>query len=168
MLHSFSPSSLAAWKPTINSPWGMYGGHSGGNKFYQYFNGITDDGAAITSKWQSSWMSIQGEEPFERIRRVNVELSGDAIVDIFRDFMSSPDFSATLPNPSVSTDTIWNSPGRVWNDGGIWGPAQAYRFARLRPESRGRFHSVRFRSLPGGQPFLINVAEFAVRGGKEH
>jgi hypothetical protein len=112
-------------------------------------------------------MSIQGEEPFERVRRLNVELSGDAVVDVFKDFSMSPDFSATLPNPGTApgTDIQWD--GGQW-DGGVWDPGQVYRFSRVRPESRGRFHSVRFRTLPGGLPFLINVAELAVRGGKEH
>ena len=166
MLHSFDASCLANFK--VNNQWGIYGGSASVNKLYRYFYGSTDDGVAISSRWQSAWMAIQGEEPFERIRRCNVELQGDAIVDIFKDFNVVPDFSATLPNPLTSSDTIWDNPPHTWDEPGTWDPAGTYRFARVRPESRGRFHSVRFRSLPGGQPFLINVAEFAVRGGKEH
>jgi hypothetical protein len=168
MLHTFSATSLSVWKPLVSSVWGVYGGDPNG-KLYQYFNGQTDDGTEISAKWQSSWMAIQGEEPFERIRRVNVELFGDVVVDIFGDFKPAPDFSAALPNPgsSVADPIQWD--GGVWDlPGGTWDPDKAYRFARLRPESRARFHSIRFRTLPGGLPFLINVAEFAVRGGKEH
>lgn len=59
-------------------------------------------------------------------------------------------------------------PGPIWDDGGVWDPASSYRFARVRPESRGRYHQLQIRTLPNGQPFLVNVAEFAIRGGKEH
>ena len=168
MLHTFSATTLVNWKPTATGSWGIYGGDPNG-KLYQYFQGQTDDTQPISAWWQSSWMAIQGEEPFERIRRVNVELSGDAVVDIFEDFAQAPRFSAALPNPPVSTGDPINWDAGHWDtSGGIWDPGTVYRFARLRPESRARFHSIRFRTLPGGQPFLINVAEFAVRGGKEH
>lgn len=112
------------------------------------FLGATDEGTEIVSHWQSSWMAIQGEEPYERIRRLNVELSGDAVVEVFSDFSELPLFSQTIPKSG--------------------GEGSEYRFARVRPEARGRFHSVKFRTLPGGAPFLINAAELAVRGGKEH
>jgi hypothetical protein len=117
-------------------------------KISQFFSGVDDEGAEIPSHWQSSWMAIQGEEPFERIRRLNVELSGDAVLDVFSDFSELPVFSETVPKSG--------------------GEASEYRFARVRPEARGRFHSVKVRSLPGGKPFLINVMEMVVRGGKEH
>lgn len=163
MLHSYAPSCLANFNP--NFQWIVVGGDTGVNKLYRYFNGASDDGAEILAHWQSSWMSIEGEEPYERIRRLNVELSGDAIVDVFKDFNTQPDFSATLPSGGDDSDTLWD--GGVW-DGGRWDPISTYRFVRVRPESRGRFHSIRFRSLPGGVPFLINVAELSIRGGKEH
>lgn len=149
-----------------NGPWTIVGSGSNVNKLYTVFSGNDDDGDPIDAYWKSSWMSIQGEEPFERIRRINVELFGDAIVDIFKDFNPSPDFSAELANPIESSDITWDI--GVWDDGGIWDPPSAYRFARLRPESRGRFHQVGFRTVTGGTPFLINVAELAIRGGKEH
>jgi hypothetical protein len=168
MLHTFSATSLAAWKPTQNSNWGLYGGDPNG-KLYQYFWGQTDDGTPVSAKWQSAWMAIQGEEPFERIRRVNVELSGDAVVDIFEDFEQAPAFSAALPNPPTPGGDPINWDAGIWDSAGqVWDPYPVYRFTRVRPESRARFHAIRFRTMPGGQPFLINVAEFAVRGGKEH
>lgn len=165
MLHTLPCASLANFK--VGNVWGLYAGATDANKLHHLFApGVTqDDGVAFDSRWQSAWIAIQGEEPFERIRRLNVELQGDAIVDVFKDFNTSPDFSATLPDPVASTDIFWD--GGTW-DGGIWDPPSTYRFARVRPESRGRFHSVRFRSVPGGIPFLINVAELAIRGGKEH
>lgn len=167
MLHTYDASCLANFKPSAVGEWGIYGGSSTVNKLYQYFAGLTDDGAEIVAHWKSAWMAIEGEEPFERVRRLNVELSGDAIVDVFKDFNVSPDFSATLPGGTGGTDNIWDNPPNVW-DGGTWDPEAVYRFARVRPESRGRFHQVQFRTLPSGVPFAINVAEMAIRGGKEH
>lgn len=116
------------------------------SRVYQLFEGTTDEGVEFEAHWQSSWMAIQGEEPIERVRRLNVELTGDAVVDVFTDFATAPKFSAVL--------------SKVGGSG--------YRFTRVRPETRGRFHSVRFRSLAGGLPFSINTAELAIRGGKEH
>lgn len=167
MLHTYDASCLANFKPTDVGEWGIYGGSSSVNKLYQYFTGSSDDGVQIDAHWKSAWMAIEGEEPFERVRRLNVELSGDAIVDIFKDFNVSPDFSATLPGGTVGSDNTWDNSPNVW-DGGTWDPEAQYRFARVRPESRGRFHQVQFRTLPTGLPFAINVAELAIRGGKEH
>lgn len=167
MLHSFDASCLINFKGA-DGEWGVYGGSASAHKLYRYFNGTTDDGATITAYWTSAWMAIQGEEPFERIRRLNVELSGDVIVDVLKDFNVSPDFSATMTNPSTGGDEIWDNDPHTWDELGQWDASATYRFARLRPESRGRFHAIRFRTLPGGDPFFINVAELVIRGGKEH
>lgn len=168
MLHTLACQSLGCFK--VGGVWGLYAGAGDANKLHRLFapGTTTDDGVTFDARWQSAWLAIQGEEPFERIRRLNVELSGDAIVDVFKDFAVAPDFSATLPDPATSTDNTWDNAPHTWDEPGQWDAPSTYRFARLRPESRGRFHSVRFRSLPGGVPFLINVAELAIRGGKEH
>lgn len=160
MLHTFTPSSLAPYRSSVTGQWGVWGGDATLSKLYSYFDGVLDDGATISAHWVSSWMAIQGEEPFERIRRLNIELSGDVTVSVYKDFNVSPDFTAL-----VTSDSTWD--GGTW-DGGQWDTAGQYRFARVRPESRGRFHQIRFDSVPTGTPFLINVAELAVRGGKEH
>lgn len=166
---TFKCASIANFKPSSTNEWTVVGADlDAPTKIYSYFNGTTDDGTPITAHWKSSWMAIQGEEPFERIRRCNVELSGDAIVDIFKDFNQAPDFSATLPQVAGGTDVIWDNNPHTWDDGGVWDPPSTYRFSRVRPESRGRFHQLQFRTLSGGQPFQINVAEMVYRGGKEH
>jgi len=168
-IHTIPIQAMCNVNTTGTSAWQVVGSAADVTKLYTLFSGQTDDGAAISGYWKSSWMAIQGEEPFERIRRCNVELYGDCIVDIYKDFNITPDFSATLPNPAVSGDNTWDNPPNVWDTGiDVWDPPNEYRFARVRPESRGRFHQVQFRTLPGGIPFYINVAEFAVRGGKEH
>jgi hypothetical protein len=162
MLHTFKVTCLVAWNPHGYEEI-IIGGQVG--KLYRLFHGENDDGEEIQAHWQSSWMAIQGEEPYERVRRLNVELSGDAIVDVFGDFSEQPKFSQALPNPQIATqDLKWE--GGIW-EGGIWGGTQVYRFTRVRPESRARFHSIKFRTLESGKPFFINVAELAVRGGKE-
>lgn len=168
MLHTIDASCLANFKTNVFAQWGIYGGRTSVTQLHQFFVGTSDGGTAISAHWKSSWMAIQGEEPFERIRRFNVELSGDAIVDVFKDFNVSPDFSATLPDAGSSTDNIWDNNPHTWDEPGLWDPGNQYRFVRVRPESRGRFHQVQFRTLPGGQPFQINAAELVVRGGKEH
>jgi hypothetical protein len=127
------------------------------SKLSTLFSGETDEGAHIEAHWQSAWIGIQSEEPFERLRRLNVELSGDAFVDVFKDFESEPAFTQLLPQEGERKE--YNEPT---------GAGLAYRFTRVRPEVRGRFHAVRFRSDAEGLPFLINTAEMAVRGGKEH
>lgn len=168
-LHTISMQSFCNVNIQGNGPWTVVGSATDQSALFTLFKGSDDNGIPITAYWKSAWMAIQGEEPFERIRRCNVELYGDAIVDIYKDFNPSPDFSATLPNPLSSQDSIWDNSPHIWDDGGIWDPPGAYRFARVRPDSRGRFHQIGFRTLPsGGIPFLINVAEFAIRGGKEH
>jgi len=168
-IHTMAIQAMCNVNIDGHSPWVVIGSAADVTRLYKLFQGQTDDGTPINAYWKSSWMAIQGEEPFERIRRANVELYGDCIVDIFKDFNQAPDFSATLPNPAVTGDNIWNNAPHMWNEPfGIWDPPNEYRFARVRPESRGRFHQIQFRTLPGGIPFYINVAEFAVRGGKEH
>lgn len=112
------------------------------------FTSTTDEGAEITAYWHSSWMPLQGDEPKERIRRLNVELSGDGVLDVFIDFSELPRFSSTVPKGEAE--------------------GSEYRFARVRPETFGRFHSIKLRSLAGGQPFLVNAMEIVYRGGKEH
>ena len=315
LLPAFLPHTWDA-SCLVNANWGsgQWGNFCGGTatpgNFYQLFDGTTDDGTAVSAHWQSAWMAIQGEEPFERVRRLNVELQGDARVEVFSDFKAAPDFGAQLPagaplnllpDPNFDTDGVgslagwravptalapdffsvandWSnsppnsfgarnlnttpgtyavegphisvSPGYPYNVSGVLNvlslqsncsgvsvslifydpngsyivtggspttytagvnnfvtlgaiaPSNAatvavyaafiltaggstgstnfrlddlvlfstsgYRFARVRPESRGRFHSVKVSTVAGGQPFQINVMEMVVRGGKEH
>jgi hypothetical protein len=176
-VHTLPMQAMACVNILGNGPWTVVGSDAqAAGRMYTLFDGTTDDGAQVTAYWKSAWMSIQGEEPFERIRRLNVELSGDAIADIYGDFRPSPDFSATLPNPYMEygvaaaspTDNTWDNGSHIWDDGGIWDPPSTYRFTRVRPDSRARFHQLQLRTLPGGEPFNVNVAEFAIRGGKEH
>ena len=88
---------------------------------------------------------------------MDVELSGDCIVDVFTDFEAEPRFSEALPKAGEKGE--FDEPPAT---------GLAYRFARIRPETYGRYHAVRFRTNAAGNPFLINGAELAIRGGKQH
>lgn len=110
----------------------------------------------IEARWQSSWMAIQGEEPKERLRRINAELSGLAQVEVYKDFESTPAFTQELPQAGVLKEYAEPSAAGA-----------AYRFTRVRPETWGRFHSFRVKNIAGSK-FLINFFELVVRGGKEH
>lgn len=127
------------------------------SRAYYIFQGETDDGLPIQAHWKSSWMAIQEQEPKERVRRLNVELSGDAFVDVFRDFEENPAFSKALPKEGERGE--FDEPVAE---------GLAYRFTRVRPETRGRFHQIQFRTDSEGKPFQINAAELVIRGGKEH
>jgi hypothetical protein len=123
------------------------GDDSGANKAFRYFDpAATDDnGVQILSHWQSAWIGIQEHEPKERLRRLNLQLVGDVHVDVLTDF-------STIPAAGFNVT------------GGVAG----YRFARVRPETRGRYHSVKLSSVVGGIPFSLNAIELVIRGGKEH
>jgi hypothetical protein len=163
MVHDFSASALGVYRVDQNSPWMVVGGQPLVNKLFQYFSGADDAGQPINAHWTSSWLGIQAEEPYERIRRLNIELTGDVTVNVYKEFNTVPDFTATL-----NSDSVWD--GGVWSDGvGLWDAGSVqYRFTRVRPESRGRFHQIQFQTVSPGAPFQINAAELAVRGGKEH
>lgn len=109
-IHTLPMQAMAPVNLLGNGPWTVIGSDSQKTSLYTVFSGSTDDGSPIVAHWKSSWMAIQGEEPFERIRRLNVDLYGDAIVDVFKDFNTTPDFSATLPNPTTGTDITWDGP----------------------------------------------------------
>lgn len=115
----------------------------------------TDDGEPIIAHWKSSWIPVQEEEPKERLRRINIELSGNAVIDVFTDFEEAPRFTQELPKAGDLKE--FNEPN-----------TPEYRFTRVRPETHGRSHQIQFRSNAAGDPFQINTVELRTRGGKEH
>jgi hypothetical protein len=159
MLHTIDAASLANFRPTVPGQWGVFGGRTFVGQLHHFFNGTTDAGTQIAAHWRSAWMAIQGEEPFERIRRFNIELQGDITASVYKDFNGTADYTTI-----VNSDSLWS--GGTWA-GGIW-DSLGFRFVRLRPESRGRFHQIQFSTVTNGTPFLITTAELVVRGGKEH
>ena len=124
---------------------------------YRIFNGELDDGKPFTSYWHSAWFPLQEGESRERIRRLDVELTGECQVEVFTDFEEKARFKTKLPKLGDLEE--FDEPPGV---------ETAYRFARVRPETYGRFHAVKFTNYETGIPFQINSAEMVYRGGKQH
>jgi len=96
---------------------------------------------------------------------LNVECSGDFIVHVYKDLNTlSPAFSRSITS-TTDDDPLWD--GGIW-DGGVWDSAFGTSLRRLRPETRGRYHAVKFTNDQPGKTFTIYATEFALRGGKEH
>lgn len=131
----------------------------------QLFNGANDDGVAIDARWKFGWRAVLGEEPLERVRRVNVELSGSCTVSVFTDFQEGASYTALLLSTGDDPDPLWD--GGTW-DSGIWDSVAAVQLKRIRPETRGRYHCVEFRNIELDTSFKILRAELVIRGGKEH
>jgi hypothetical protein len=162
MVHDLPVSSLCTFRPANTDT--LTAGDSSAGKVHHLFQGPSDEGVAINAWWQSGWRAIIQHEQFERIRRVNVEMSGRLVIDVFSDFSSSSSFSQLLTTPE-DTDVEWG--GGVW-DGGTWDPITSVQLKRVRPETRARYHSVRFSNSELDKTFTVYAAELAIRGGKEH
>jgi hypothetical protein len=163
VLHDFCVASMASFRAG-NLDEG-YAGASDTNRIHVMFKGTNDDGVAIKSYWLTGWRGLITEEPFERIRRVNVEFGGRVKIDLYSDLDTDVSrFSGVLNGP-VPTDPYWD--GGVW-DGGTWDPVHATVLDRLRPEVRARYHALKFSNDVLDQNFQIYTVELALRGGKEH
>lgn len=162
LIHDIAMSALAVFRPANTDE--LVGGGSAAGQIYRLFQGTSDDGNAISSFWKSGWRPFLSEEPFERVRRVNVELGGQITFDLYQEFAEAPVFSATLIS-NVDPDPFWD--GGVW-DGGTWDPIVSVALKRARPEKRGRYHSFGVRNADLNKTFTIYAMEFVIRGGKEH
>lgn len=161
-VHDLPVASLATFRP-INTDV-LMGGASDAAKLHELFLGTSDDGVAINAYWVSSWKSIIAEEMLERVRRLNVQFSGDLVVDLFQDFQDASKFSGTM-STITDADPYWD--GGDW-DGGQWDTASPAFLGRLRPEKRGRYHSVKISNNVLNKTFTVYTIELAIRGGKEH
>lgn len=162
LIHDYPCSSLVVFRPVAANV--LLAGDSGAAKVHQLFNGTNDDGVAIAAHWQGGWRSLIAEEPFERIRRLNVEMEGRLQLDLMQDFGTTPKFTAVLET-TVDADQLWD--GGNWEPG-IWDPVASTRLMRARPEARGRYHSVRISNNVLNKRFVVLGGEFSLRGGKEH
>jgi hypothetical protein len=136
-------------------------------RLHTLFDGTNDDGATIDAFWLSGWRGIITEEPFERLRRVNVEHDGRVVVCVYEDFDAQPWHCKVLEAPS-GADPLWD--GGPWEaPGAIWDSASGgTKLSRSRPESRARYHAISFGNNVKDKSFAIYTAEYALRGGKEH
>jgi hypothetical protein len=161
MFHDLPVESMCTFRP-VNTDL-IYAGASDTNKIHRLFDGLTDAGVAISAYWKSGWQKFISEEPFERIRRINVEMSGRCYVDVFRDFYDTPVFLHAALTQTV-VDPYWE--GGPW-EGGVWDTVIRAALNRIRPETRGRYHAIQFRNADLNTTFTVYAAEFAIRGGKE-
>lgn len=161
-LHDLPCASLATFRTSSTDE--LVAGAANDVKIHRLFVGTNDDGAAINAYWVSRWIPIVNEEPYERVRRVQAELSGQCVVSTYRDFSPAADFNGSMVAP-VDSDPLWD--GGLW-DGGVWDPIVSVALKRVRPESRGRYHSIRFANSVLDKTFTIYAAEMSIRGGKEH
>jgi hypothetical protein len=159
--HNLRLSSLCTFRPVEKDL--LMGGGSFANVVYKVFEGVTDDGVAISSFWWSSWKSLFGEEPLERLRRVNLQMDGTAEVAIYKDFEEVPSFVASLTTPG-GLDAGWD--GGTW-DGGLWESAGSAGFMRTRPETLARYHAIRVSNEDLTRPMDVFAIEWRVRGAKE-
>lgn len=112
-------------------------------------------GQASPMTWVTGWRGMLTEEPFERIRRINIWMEGTFDVSLFKDYDSVEAITDTL---SALSSTA--------------GPSRA-QLEYFRPEKRGRTWKLRLlentQDLPGiHKNALVHGVEFALRGGKEH
>jgi hypothetical protein len=163
IIHDLPVSSMAVFR--IGSLDEIVAGDASAAKVHRLFTGLSDDGVAITSDYFSSWKGLITEEPFERIRRVNIEHDGKFVLELYQDLNSNVvKFSEVMEAP-VDPDPLWD--GGQW-DGGQWDPISSTILERVRPERRGRYHALRFRNNELNKTWTIYGGEMALRGGKEH
>jgi hypothetical protein len=161
VLHDFPCSSLCIFRAANEDE--IVAGDAADDEIHRLFVGSNDDGVAIDARWKSSWLSLVPEEPLERLRRVSVLMSGDAVIDIYRDFFAGTYFSKVLSIPPIA-DSLWD--GGQW-DGGVWDESATAGLVRSRPESRARYHQFQIRNNQLDKSFTIQSIEMVVRGAKE-
>lgn len=163
MLHSYPVSAFAKLRTASADV--TVAAASDVLKLHTLFEGSDDDGAAISSFLFTGWKGFQEVEPYERVRRVNIEFVGEVTIDVYVDFaVDIPSFTQTVVSV-MAEDQLWD--GGTW-DGGPWNAPQKSTLGRVRPETRARYHAFKFSNEQLDSTFKIFDAEVAFRGGKEH
>lgn len=163
--HELPAASLAIYRQAEKDE--LVGGDSGKAKLLRFFAGANDDGLPIESEIFSSWRKFLSEEPLERLRRFNCHVEGAVTAEIYGDLDSDSALDAKRLEPEVDQPLEWDD-GAQWDDGLPWNPQTEDLFQRVRPETRSRYHAVRFLNTELDKTWTISMAEFAFRGGKEH
>lgn len=122
---------------------------------------FSDTPIVPTPSWMTSWRPFLSQEPIERLRRFHVVGHGRLGMNFYAE--PHPVAGPTSKFLVVAADIP--EPGGIV---GAVGPARYSRgFTTARPETRGRYHAVRF-SGAASTGFVLDEAEFVFRGGKEH
>lgn len=109
------------------------------------FEGLRDGIEPIDWQWITGYKSLLAEEPFERVRRVDVLMKGRVKITMLVDGKEK------IPPNSTKESTT-------------------EKLVRVRPEVRGRYHAVNLSDTgidPPTQSFVYK-GELVLRGGKEH
>ena len=97
------------------------GSGSGVRHVYKVFDGTTDDGTAIASRWRSAPLDLGGMG-LVRVRRALLAGRGDPDLYVYRDFASGGEqFAIDFVQDGVAT---WGS--FKWGDGTKWGSGSAH------------------------------------------
>jgi hypothetical protein len=123
-------------------------------------------GATLTpifASWCSGFHPIQQEEIFERVRRINMWSRGGYELRVYKDYEISLNATPTFQQ-------TFTGQGAVGTGGANLSPPMATPplFRRSRPETRSRSRAVEFRDETLLNNFIIERAEYVIRGGKEH
>lgn len=163
VIHSYPVSSMATFRPGSEDR--VVASATDEYKIHSLFEGDDDDGAAIPAFWMSGWKKIISEEPFERVRRINIEGSGQVTVELFTDFNLTPRFTGSINFDPGASPGVWDE--GLW-DVALWDSGTQAQLKRLRPETRGRYHAIRLSNSTLNTSFKVFAMELAIRGGKEH
>jgi hypothetical protein len=109
------------------------------------FEGLKDGLEPIDWQWITGYKSLLAEEPFERVRRLDILMKGRIRITMIVDGKEK-----IPPNPTKESPTE--------------------KLVRVRPEARGRYHAVKLEDTgadPPTQSFVYR-GEIVLRGGKEH
>jgi hypothetical protein len=136
------------------------------------FDAISDSGVTFdaissgstTSKsprpyWVTSWRPLLSEEPLERLRRLHCIGLGSCTISVYAE--PAPTNVALAVPKAVYTNAVLDS-------GSPSTFPRARGFTTHRPESRGRYHAIKFQAPNDGGVFELDEAELVFRGGKEH
>lgn len=122
----------------------------GAPELVQLFQGNRDGILAIPWQWTTGKKGFLTEEPFERLRRVDLVMKG--LIGV------------TVVSYTDATASGYDG-GFAWLETAKEGAE--LEFKRMRPETRGRYHEFTF-SGQAEKPVEIHATEVALRGGKEH
>jgi hypothetical protein len=90
-----------------------------GRHIYEAFTGGTDDGRAISSRYQTYWVNPNSSYK-TRFHRARMLLRNPQMtVNVRFDYEPSSGRVHTLSPPT--SPPVWNG-GQLWNGGGLWGP----------------------------------------------
>jgi hypothetical protein len=162
-LWNIPASCMATFRPGNNDE--LVFGYPTGSNYVGRFSFVpdtytTDDGTAITSRWQSGWFDV-GTPNEKVIRQTRVTGEGKVNLGIADDFQTSPtttalDFTVSQP--------LWDT--AVW-DTDVWGAITSYKTKLVRRAIKGKVFSLYLTNSISGQGFAVYRCDPELRGTKQ-